>query len=221
VPDADLQAQGADATFDFGALPGGYGWIFPKRDHLSIGVFDARSGKSPGLKTRLAEFSASHAVLQRAQWLSVRGHRIPLGSQQGALHTGRTLLVGDAANLADPWLGEGIHYAVASARVAAGVMCDLLAGGAADLSAYTGRINAEIAGDFTYAQRLGHLVYQFPRLCSVWLGRSPLLQNSVFGLIRGDETFRQLYRRMVWQLPRIVLQAVTGSTIVPSNGWYR
>ncbi len=45
VSPASLEAQGGFATFDFGALPGGYGWIFPKRDHLSVGVFRAVPGK--------------------------------------------------------------------------------------------------------------------------------------------------------------------------------
>jgi geranylgeranyl reductase family protein len=221
VPDADRHAQGADATFDFGALPGGYGWIFPKRDHLSIGVFDARGGKSPALKAHLRQFVASHALLRNARWLTVRGHRIPLGGRRQALHAGRTLLVGDAANLADPWLGEGIYYAVASARVAAGAMCDALAEGALDLSAYTARVNAEITGDFAYARRLGYLVYRFPRLCSIWLARSPLLQEAVFGVIRGDETFQKLYRRMVRQLPRILVETVASPAAAQSGEWSR
>src|SRR5258707_852687 len=32
------------ARFDFGAVPGGYGWVFPKRAHLSIGVAATRRG---------------------------------------------------------------------------------------------------------------------------------------------------------------------------------
>jgi len=53
VPPASLDTQGAYATFDFGALPGGYGWIFPKRDHLSVGVFKAIPGKAGELKKAL------------------------------------------------------------------------------------------------------------------------------------------------------------------------
>ena len=34
VPDAALQGFGDHAVFDFGGMPKGYGWIFPKRDHL-------------------------------------------------------------------------------------------------------------------------------------------------------------------------------------------
>src|SRR4051812_28250843 len=32
------------ARFDFGAIPAGYGWVFPKREHLSIGVGTTRRG---------------------------------------------------------------------------------------------------------------------------------------------------------------------------------
>ena len=44
--------------------------------------------------------------------LHLQGHPIPLGATRQPVHRGRALLVGDAANLADPWLGEGIYYAV-------------------------------------------------------------------------------------------------------------
>ena len=33
-----LKTFRGSAHFDFGVIPAGYGWIFPKRDHLSTGV---------------------------------------------------------------------------------------------------------------------------------------------------------------------------------------
>ncbi len=36
-------SQAIDLTFDFAAVPGGYGWIFPKHDHLNVGVYSASS----------------------------------------------------------------------------------------------------------------------------------------------------------------------------------
>lgn len=58
--------------------------------------------------------------------MNICGHRIPLGGKTGKLHTHRAILVGDAANLADPWLGEGIYYAVSSAKIAANVIKESL-----------------------------------------------------------------------------------------------
>ncbi|NLF00206.1 MAG: geranylgeranyl reductase family protein [Anaerolineales bacterium] len=219
VPDAARAAQGAEATFDFGALPHGYGWIFPKRDHLSIGVFAAQPGKAPHIKAYLRQFAASQATLREATWLTVRGHLIPLGGALETLHRDRVLLVGDAANLADPWLGEGLYYAVSSARIAADVIAGALDAGRVDLSAYTSRVHAEIVRDFRYAQRLSRVVMGFPRLCSAFLSRSSLLQEGIFGVVRGDETFGALYHRLKRQIPKVLLQAVVGRS--GAAGWDR
>lgn len=105
VPAADLEDQGAYATFDFGAVPGGYAWIFPKSDHLSVGVFQTSSRKARDLKESLERFIANQHLLKEHRKLKQVGHRVPLGSTPGLLHAGRVLLLGDAANLADPWLG--------------------------------------------------------------------------------------------------------------------
>ena len=52
-PAEAFEALGDNALFDFGGLPGGYGWIFPKRDRFSVGLLrirrvgDARNLKRP------------------------------------------------------------------------------------------------------------------------------------------------------------------------------
>ena len=48
VSDKQLGRQGEKAHFDFHHVPKGYAWIFPKADHLSIGVFTTFS-KAPGM----------------------------------------------------------------------------------------------------------------------------------------------------------------------------
>jgi geranylgeranyl reductase family protein len=208
VPSAAMERQGASATFDFGALPRGYGWIFPKAEHLSAGVFHAQPGKAVGLRHHLRRFLASHAVLRDGQHVQQRGHLIPLGGAKEPLHRGRVLLVGDAANLADPWLGEGIYWAVRSAEMAAHILVDAMDRGASALSHYTARVHAEITPHLRQAQHLAAFVYSRPRLCSVLLGRSRRMQDLVFGTIRGDWTLRQLNMRLTLHLPRILLQAL-------------
>lgn len=207
VPAGGLAAQGAYATFDFGALPHGYGWIFPKQDHLSVGVFQARPGKAPGLRQRLEQFIACQPVLQGGTILHLQGHPIPLGADHQPVHRGRALLVGDAANLADPWLGEGIYYAVLSARLAAPVMAAALEKGSGDLSEYTRQIHAQVSVQQDVARLFAGIVYRFPEFCSELLKRSPLMQEAVFSAVRGDRTFRQMGTLLVRNIPRILLEA--------------
>ena len=208
VSPASLEAQGAYATFDFGALPGGYGWIFPKRDHLSVGVFKAFPGKAIGLKKALEKFIASEAVLLDPKILHLQGHQIPLGGRSRTLHKGRVLLVGDAANLADPWMGEGISYAVVSARIAAEQMYHALESKEIDLSGYTQLINASITPQLISARLFAKAVYALPEMCSDLMYKSPTMQQMVFDVIRGNRTFIELTTGLLLGMPRIVLETL-------------
>ena len=208
VPLENLKEQGAYATFDFGALPNGYGWIFPKKDHLSIGVFHAKNGKLPKIKNYLRQFIESHNVLAKHEYLNICGHRIPLGGHTGTLHSKRAILVGDAANLADPWLGEGIYYAVRSARIASKVIIKSLDKDIARIRDYSQIIFRDIGMQFDQARRLAGLTYRFPRLCSNLLKNSPDLQEIIFGTMRGDYKFQQTNLSLLKKFPRIILQSL-------------
>lgn len=208
VPEAALQSQGKYATFDFSALPHGYGWIFPKRDHLSAGVFQASEQKAPHLVEDFTRFIKSMPVLKEYKILRLHGHRIPLGGEDGPLHTRRCLLAGDAANLADPWLGEGIYYAVRSARIAAEIIGQAIENSSTNLSLYSNRIHQEIQKDFRYARRFALLVYRFPGLATSLISRSQKMQQDVFLCIRGDLSFQQLWQRLNRGLPTILFQSL-------------
>ena len=44
LPPEQMAPHQRTARFDFGTISGGYGWVFPKRDHLSIGVGTTKRG---------------------------------------------------------------------------------------------------------------------------------------------------------------------------------
>src|SRR5208337_44777 len=56
-----LDAFAGAARFDFGPVPGGYAWIFPKKRHLSIGLGGGSRGMVD-LKGRLREFLRSSGI---------------------------------------------------------------------------------------------------------------------------------------------------------------
>lgn len=109
--------------FDFGALRGGYGWLFPKRDHINVGLYVWRRDAARPTRQALARWSRS--VTGSDQLDLVQG--FPLGTRGGnRLGRGRVLLAGDAAGQVEALLGEGIYGAVFSGQQAAAA---LLGGG--------------------------------------------------------------------------------------------
>ena len=206
VPPAVLEAQGNFAVFDFGALPHGYGWIFPKKDHLSCGVFFASKAKNSHLEDHLHQYLKMNPVLKEAEILQIRGHRIPLGGRPETLHNKRILLTGDAANLADAWLGEGIYYAVKSANIAAEILHNNLLSDQANLQEYSERINKTLNQDLHYARNFANLVYTFPRVMSLVLKNCPVIQDPVFNTVRGKLNFEELQNFLIRKIPHIFFQ---------------
>jgi geranylgeranyl reductase family protein len=122
APEADV-----DLTFDFAAVADGYGWIFPKKDHLNIGVYICSS--ATGLtKSGLLRYVAEKVGATKLD--PVTGQYLGLGAGsdenefvQPELRD-RVLLVGDAGGFVDPLTGEGIYGALHSGQGAAhAILC--------------------------------------------------------------------------------------------------
>jgi geranylgeranyl reductase family protein len=207
VSDNTLRTQGPYATFDFGALPGGYGWIFPKRNHLSVGIFHARTGKAP-TRQALIDFIKSHK-LSDASISKMQAHHIPLGGRPESIHQGRVLLVGDAANLADPWIGEGMYYAITSANMAAETLAQSLQQNINLVADYEKSIQSQIIPQLQQVSQFARWVYAYPRLGSHMLSRSATMQQIVFGAIRGSHTYTDLNHILIQKLATILFQALT------------
>jgi geranylgeranyl reductase family protein len=113
----DVQARFAGGpVFIVGELKLGYLWIFPKLDHLSVGVA-ALHPKGGELQAALKRVMARYDI--SLDGVPLRGHPIPIYTRREPISTARTFLVGDAAGLVDPFSGEGIRPAIKSSRLAA------------------------------------------------------------------------------------------------------
>lgn len=108
--------------FDFQAATGGYGWLFPKGDHINVGLYVSRL--RDGLPGREALRSYAQTALGSDQLTDVMGY--PLGTGMPRLHSsaGRVLFAGDAVGSCEPLLGEGIYGAIFTGQLAAKVIVD-------------------------------------------------------------------------------------------------
>jgi geranylgeranyl reductase family protein len=117
-------ARRLEIRFDGAELPG-YGWIFPVSPdtaNVGVGLLPRRGRKPPGAASLLAQFlSSSHltARFESAHQVGpIKGFPIRTDFQRSQTIGDRMLLVGEAAGLVNPFTGEGIDYALESARIA-------------------------------------------------------------------------------------------------------
>jgi geranylgeranyl reductase family protein len=143
IADASLERYAERLVLEFGTVPGGYGWIFPKGDHLNVGVGGWKS-EAPNLREHLARLCETHGFVGTAL-TDVRGHHLPFRKRGSTLASGRIALIGDAAGLADPLSGDGIYEAALSAKLAAAHAVRILAGEQSSFSAYARELSSALA----------------------------------------------------------------------------
>lgn len=123
-----------DATDIFlsAAIPGGYGWLFPKADKANLGL-----GLAPEWRRLLKPLLGGlhdELVAEGRVGNEVLGHTggaIPVGGMlhpAGEIGASLVLLAGDAAGLANPVTGAGINPAIISGRLAGEAAAEALAG---------------------------------------------------------------------------------------------
>jgi geranylgeranyl reductase family protein len=171
------------AVVELGTVPGGYAWIFPKGDHVNVGVGGWES-EGPRLREHLERACAAYG-LPSERLESLRGYRLPMRrSRDRAVH-GRALLIGDAAGLVDPLSGDGIYEALISARLASEAALDLLAGRADTLESYQPALDAALARTLAASWKAKLALERFPRLV-FGIARLPLVWGFTAAFLRGD-----------------------------------
>jgi geranylgeranyl reductase family protein len=134
---------------DLGSIRYGYAWVFPKADHLSIGVGGPQQNSSE-VQAYFQRFTNYWKQQMKGyNILLQRGHRIPVLGKNARLFCDRALLVGDAAGLTDPLSGEGIYYAIRSAQLGAQTAINFLTDEARHpLSLYQQLVQQELCPTF-------------------------------------------------------------------------
>jgi geranylgeranyl reductase family protein len=204
------------AAIELGTIPGGYGWVFPKGDHVNVGVGGWES-QGPRLRAHLRVLCRAHGI-DESQVESLRGHRLPLRSPRARSAHGRALLVGDAAGLVDPLSGDGMYEAFVSSRLAAASVLDLLAGRAATLDPYATALERALAPLHSASWGAKIALDRYPSLTFA-LGRVPVAWGVVERLLRGDIGHPGAERSGLARVPLRAIEALAKAAGDPGAGY--
>lgn len=191
VPQNRLDRFDGVARFDFGILPHGYAWAFPKRRHLSIGVLSMvqREGALKRVIMQYLDRLGCTDVTQMEQ----HGFVIPIRPRTGPFIEKRVLLVGDAAGFADPVTGEGISFALRSGQLAAQSLIEGSLEEEPVQQAYSRSLTESILPELRAGRLLARLLYDFPRLRSwAFAQQGQRLCEAVTDVMTGTRTYRDL-----------------------------
>ncbi|MFY0604155.1 MAG: geranylgeranyl reductase family protein [Flavobacteriaceae bacterium] len=117
VTDEEFKKHVSEARFDMDAIPFGYAWNFPKKNHLSVGIASARRTKI-NLKKYYQEY-VEYIGLKNIISETQHGFQIPVAARTDGFVKEGVFLTGDAAGFADPVTAEGISNAIYSGMLAA------------------------------------------------------------------------------------------------------
>jgi geranylgeranyl reductase family protein len=199
--------------------PEGYAYIFPKRDHVNVGIGYVLAHYRRAIDA--APYALQRAFVDRlrargiVEGDSVRQNFtpfiIPVGGPLRVPGRGRVLLAGDAGGFVNGFTAEGIYYAMVTGELAARAVIE--SGGRVDTLAarYRRACDYEIGTelrDSVLIQR--YLFADRRRIARVIAGASrvPAATRLILDFAVGKLEYRRLRRRLAARLPRLAAQIV-------------
>jgi flavin-dependent dehydrogenase len=127
----------------------GYGWVFPKGN-----VYSAGSGA-------LKKYFKSGTTQKFIHYDKIKIYPISIWGGEEVLTDGNIAVIGEAANLVDPFSAGGIYPSVLSAKIISEVISDAIKRGVNDLSVFNEKVAHAIYSEFSYALFLSKVFYPF------------------------------------------------------------
>lgn len=195
-----LEHQVNHPVLYYGFIEYGYGWIFPNRDTVIVGLCGLRSRNSENILSAFREFLAAVGITLTEEH-KIFSSVLPYGNFLPEPVFRNILLVGDAAGFADPLLGEGIYYAQMSAELAAEAVSASLKGDGDDAmlrKSYLSLLQDHIFSELLYAGKIQETL--FKRLKNFgWLPLKILMnifRNIPVETVHGLRSYRWMRKRV-------------------------
>lgn len=215
-----------------GAAPAaeGYAYVFPKRDHVNVGIGYVLSHYREAIGT--APYELQRAFVDRLRRRSViEGESvrrnftpflIPVGGPLRRPGRGRVLVAGDAGGFVNGFTAEGIYYAMVSGELAAQSVIDTPPGSVRTLAArYRRACDHEIGAELTDSVLIQRYLFaDCRRIARVVEGaqRAPAMTRLILDFAVGRISYPQLRRRLLMRAPRLAGQLLWERLRTKTNG---
>jgi geranylgeranyl reductase family protein len=182
-----------EVSFDLNAIPEGYGWVFPKKDHLSVGVFSSiRMAKH--IRKYFDEYLRMKKIRDGYQVERTKIRLIPIRpNMDNILGNMNGCVVGDAAGFADPITGEGIYYALREAQIGSAMIVEH---GPSGLPRYSELIKSEFMKEIRAAEKIA-MFYRFPGATKFIVRRIPEYADYHLKIFCGEQSYYDLHRQVL------------------------
>lgn len=190
VPDAQFERFAGKARFDFGYFPSGYAWIFPKRDHLSIGLGGKK--RCIGGLRKMIEHYIKKSGIDRIERIERHGYVIPWSPRTDGVMKGRVILAGDEAGFVDPVTAEGITFAMRSGQAAGRAIVE---GGfeEQEVGKHYTRLLGDLRGELRWGKPLQRLLYGPSAARNVFFRLyGQRLSEAVADVLSGTRSYKEL-----------------------------
>ena len=204
------RARPRTPAFDFGVVPRGYGWVFPKDGHATVGIYSLAHPLREARDVLFSYLASKGYAAPDGGLPLVQAHTLPVGGVAPRRPDLPAYPVGDAAGVADALLGEGIFHALESGRLA-GETAVRVARGEAAPAEYGRRLAERVLPDTRVTWWTARLVYAFPRLALWLLVRAGVARPFVQGYGEGA-TFAEC----CWRAPLLWARSFRAGAVKPA-----
>jgi geranylgeranyl reductase family protein len=193
----------------------GYAYIFPKRDHVNVGIgyvlpyFKERVELTPyDLQQQFVSDLRARSLMEGE---SRREHftpfLIPIGGPLAKTASGRVLLAGDAGGFVNGFSAEGIYYAMVTGELAAQAVLSAHTEPARMCRTYVRTWRREIGAELRDSVLIQKYLFNTPaRMDRVVSGANarPEFSRILVDYASGRLSYRAARRKLLWHFPRLL-----------------
>ncbi len=180
LPRADLPHAPDKPQIFLGWLAEGYGWVFPQRDFVVVGLGGKLDRARERSFAKLFRRFLEQVGVRDSPLQPLHGHPLPYGGYLPPLVCGRGLLAGDAGGLVESVFGEGIFFAMRSGELAGEIAARSCTEGKAGtgIAQYPALLREDVLAEIAASRRV--------QRCIALCGRYELLHPVLrWGVLRG------------------------------------